>query len=67
MRWVPLALGASAVGALAIMLSTSSPSPPLGDLGILANADDFELLLDDDHELVMALDVLEAWDGAEES
>jgi anti-sigma factor RsiW len=60
-RW---GLGAAVLGA-ALFLAYPGSKPPLeADWAIVAEAEDFELALDTDPQLLEVLDVLEAWDGS---
>ena len=52
--------------ALAWLVTLGDPSLPETDWEIVAEAGRFEMLLDEDLELLFALEVLEAWDGSEE-
>ncbi len=61
-----VALVGAGVGALAWLVTLGDPSLPETDWEIVAEADRFEMLLDEDLELLFALEVLEAWDGSEE-
>jgi anti-sigma factor RsiW len=69
-RWgwvsLKLALGGAAVGAIALMLSLGNPALPDEDWEIVADAEQFEMLIEEDPELLLALEVLETWDGSEE-
>ena len=60
-RW---GLGAAVLVA-ALFLAYPGSRPPLdADWAIVAEAEDFELTLDTDPQLLEVLDVLEAWDGS---
>ena len=49
----------------ALFLAYPGSKPPLeADWAIVAEAEDFELALDTDPQLLEVLDVLEAWDGS---
>ena len=68
-RWLrvaEVAFVAVGVGALAWLVTLGDPALPEGDWEIVAEGERFELLLDEDHELLWSLEVLEAWDGSEE-
>ena len=72
-RVAEVAFVAAGVGALAWLVTGGDPALP-GDTALLerrdweivAEGERFELLLDEDHELLWSLEVLEAWDGSEE-
>ena len=69
-RWLsPLRL-ATAGGSLAVVAAVllfSEPRRPSSDeWAMIASEDTFELMLDEDHELLFELEVLEAWDGSRE-
>jgi anti-sigma factor RsiW len=59
---------ASAAAAAVLALLVAPGSAPLSDEDweLIADEQSFDLMLSDDHELVYALDVLEAWDEQEE-
>jgi anti-sigma factor RsiW len=60
-------VAAAAAAALALLLSPpQGTSFPDEDWELIADEDSFDLMLSDDHELVYALDALEAWDEKEE-
>jgi anti-sigma factor RsiW len=65
-RSLKIALGAAAVGTIALLLSLGNPALPDEDWEIVADAEQFEMLIDEDPELLLALEVLETWDGSEE-
>ncbi|MBW2280618.1 MAG: zf-HC2 domain-containing protein [Deltaproteobacteria bacterium] len=72
MRVAEVAFVAAGVGALAWMVTQDDPRATQTtallekDWEIVAEGERFELLLDEDHELLWSLEVLEAWDGSEE-
>jgi hypothetical protein len=53
------------VAAAVLALLLGNPSLPHSDWEILTDAEDFELILSEDPELLAALDVLETWDELE--
>jgi anti-sigma factor RsiW len=57
---------AAAAAVIALMLSPADPSLSDEDWELIADEESFDLMLSDDHELVYALDALEAWDDKEE-
>jgi anti-sigma factor RsiW len=57
---------AAAAAVLALLLAPGGTSLSDEDWELIADEDSFDLMLSDDHELVYALDVLEAWDEKEE-
>jgi anti-sigma factor RsiW len=59
-------VGAAAAAVLALLLTPATPSMSDEDWELIADEASFDLMLSDDHELVYALDVLEAWDEKEE-
>ena len=61
-----VAFAAVTVTAIAWLVTRGDPALPESDWQIVAEAERFELLLDEDHELLWSLEVLEAWDGSEE-
>ncbi len=60
------AAGAVAAALLALLLTPTAPSMSDDDWELIADEETFDLMLSDDHELVFALDALEAWDEKEE-
>ncbi len=65
--WFPeLALAAAGVAALLWLVSQGDPSLPERDWEIVAEAERFELLMDEDLEVLWDVEELEAWDGSEE-
>ena len=60
-----IATGA-AVGAIVLLLSLGNPALPDEDWEIVADAEQFEMLVEEDLELLLTLEVLETWDGSEE-
>jgi anti-sigma factor RsiW len=65
-RSLKLCLGGAAVGAIVLLLSLGNPALPDEDWEIVTDAEQFEMLVEEDLELLMALEVLETWDGSEE-
>ncbi len=66
LRVAEAAFVAAGVGALAWLVTLGDAALPEVDWEIVAEGERFELLLDEDHELLWSLEVLEAWDGSEE-
>jgi anti-sigma factor RsiW len=62
--WGPVIAGPALAGGLLVLLM-GNPSLPEADWELLADAEGFELIVSDDADLVVALDVVEAWDGTE--
>jgi len=65
-RSLKLCLGGAAVGAIVLLLSLGNPALPDEDWEIVADAEQFEMLVEEDLELLLTLEVLETWDGSEE-
>lgn len=65
-RFPELALVAAGVAALLWLMTPGDPSLPERDWEIVAEADRFELLMDEDLDVLWELEELEAWDGSEE-
>ena len=64
-RFAGAAVAAAAL--LALMLAPQSSTLSQEDWELIADEESFDLMLSDDHELVYALDALEAWDERDES
>jgi hypothetical protein len=60
-------VGAGAAAALALLLTLGDPALPEQDWNIVADGEGFDLLQEGDLELLSALDVLEAWNGSQDS
>ncbi len=54
-----------AVAAVALALLVGNPSLPEADWALITDADAFELILEEDPNLLAALDVLESWNPSE--
>ena len=62
-----LATAAGSLAVIAAVLLFSEPRRPSSDeWALIASAETFELMLEDDYELLFELEVLEAWDGSRE-
>ena len=61
-----LALAAAGMAALLWLVTQGDPSLPERDWEIVAEAERFELLMDEDLDVLWELEELEAWDGSEE-
>jgi anti-sigma factor RsiW len=58
--------GGSLAVVVAILLFSEPRRPDSDEWAMIASEDTFELMLDEDHELLFDLEVLEAWDGSRE-
>ncbi len=56
---------APAVAAAALALLVGNPSLPEADWALITDADAFELILEEDPDLLATLDVLESWNPSE--